>query len=317
MDSNFRNACRGVLRRRSALALIAGAAMVVASIAGSAPAAHAQTVINVTVGNDPGTSSGGATGGPGTLSAALAQVNASTPPGGFIINLQTNVTLSGPLSPIFNSVTINGGGFTISGNNTTRIFMIGVDSATQTSAAVAGSIIAQRPQVMISNVTLSSGLAQGGGGASGGGGGMGAGAALFVNQLSGVTFSGNKAVGGNGGTSPTPAGGGGGLGGVGGVYVGVGPGGGGRHVRERHYQQCQPQWRRRWPLWWRWRLNRLLRLRWCRRWRLYRKRRQWAQSKWTERHLGNRRPQRRRRKRWRGGRNWRQHRWRRRWRALR
>jgi hypothetical protein len=132
MDSNFRNACRGVLRRRSALALIAGAAMAVASIAGSAPAAHAQTVINVTVGNDPGTSSSGATGGPGTLSAALAQVNASTPPGGFIINLQTNVTLSGPLSPIFNSVTINGGGFTISGNNTTRIFMIGVDSATQT-----------------------------------------------------------------------------------------------------------------------------------------------------------------------------------------
>jgi hypothetical protein len=108
MDSNFRiNTCRGVLRRRSALALIAGAAMAVASIAGSAPAAHAQTVINVTVGNDPGTSSSGATGGPGTLSAALAQVNASTPPGGFIINLQTNVTLSGPLSPIFNSVTIN------------------------------------------------------------------------------------------------------------------------------------------------------------------------------------------------------------------
>jgi len=87
------------------------------------------------------------------------------PPGGFVINLQTNVTLSGPLSPIFNSVTINGNGFTISGNNTTRIFMIGVDTATQTSAAVAGSIIAQRPQVTISNVTLSSGLAQGGAGA--------------------------------------------------------------------------------------------------------------------------------------------------------
>ena len=77
-----------------------------------------QTVINVTVANDTGTTSGGSTGGASTLSAALAQINASTPPGGFIINLQTNVTLSGPLSPIFNSVTINGNGYTISGNNT-------------------------------------------------------------------------------------------------------------------------------------------------------------------------------------------------------
>jgi hypothetical protein len=48
------------------------------------------------------------------------------------------------------------GGFTISGNNTTRIFMVGVDSATQTSGAVVGSIIAQRQQVVISNVALSS-----------------------------------------------------------------------------------------------------------------------------------------------------------------
>ena len=61
---------------------------------------------------------------------------------------------------------------------------------------------------------------------------MGAGAALFVNQsadvtLSGVTFTGNKAIGGSGGSSPTPVGGGGGLGGTGGVFAGVGPGGGG------------------------------------------------------------------------------------------
>ena len=117
--------------------------------------ARAQTVINVTVANDTGTTSGGSTGGAGTLSAALAQINASTPPGGFIINLQTNVTLSGPLSPIFNSVSINGNGFTISGNNSQRIFMVGVDTATQTSAGVAGSIIADRPQVAISNVILS------------------------------------------------------------------------------------------------------------------------------------------------------------------
>jgi len=164
-----------------------------------ATGAQAQTVINVTVANDSGTTSGGSTGGAGTLSAALAQINASTPPGGFIINLQTNVTLSGPLSPIFNSVSINGNGFTISGNNSQRIFMVGVDTATQTSAGVAGSIIADRPQVAISNVILSAGLAQGGG--NGAGGGMGAGGALFVNQsadvtLSNVSFANNNAKGG-------------------------------------------------------------------------------------------------------------------------
>ena len=99
-----------------------------------ATGAQAQTIINVTVASDTGTTSAGATGGAGTLSAALAQINASVaPPGGFVINLQTNVTLSGPLSPIFNSVTINGNGNTISGNNSQRIFMVGVDTATQTA----------------------------------------------------------------------------------------------------------------------------------------------------------------------------------------
>ncbi|MGY4454586.1 hypothetical protein ACVWZR_009246 [Bradyrhizobium sp. i1.3.1] len=185
--------------------------------------ARAQTVINVTVANDTGTTSGGSTGGAGTLSAALAQINASTPPGGFIINLQTNVTLSGPLSPIFNSVSINGNGFTISGNNSQRIFMVGVDTATQTSAGVAGSIIADRPQVAISNVILSAGLAQGGG--NGAGGGMGAGGALFVNQsadvtLSNVSFANNNAKGGNA-TINTFRGGGG----LGGSSGGSGAGG--------------------------------------------------------------------------------------------
>ncbi|MFK4523349.1 uncharacterized protein with beta-barrel porin domain [Bradyrhizobium japonicum] len=196
--------------------------------------ARAQTVINVTVANDTGTTSGGSTGGAGTLSAALAQINASTPPGGFIINLQTNVTLSGPLSPIFNSVSINGNGFTISGNNSQRIFMVGVDTATQTSAGVAGSIIADRPQVAISNVILSAGLAQGGG--NGAGGGMGAGGALFVNQsadvtLSNVSFANNNAKGGNATINTFRGGGGlggsGGGSGGGGIFGGGGPGGGG------------------------------------------------------------------------------------------
>src|SRR5215471_8868655 len=173
-----RQRCAGRAMRARA-ALLAGTALVGASLA-LATGAQAQTVINVTVANDTGTTPAGATGGAGTLSAALAQVNASTPPGGFVINLQTNVTLSGPLSPIFNSVTINGNGFTISGNNSQRIFMVGVDTATQNSAGVAGSIIAQRPQVAINNVTLSNGLAQGGNSNGGGGLGAGAGGALFV-----------------------------------------------------------------------------------------------------------------------------------------
>ncbi|MFZ3309458.1 MAG: hypothetical protein WA280_08845, partial [Xanthobacteraceae bacterium] len=120
-------------------------------------AAQAQcTPCNVTVSTDTGTTSAGATAGPGSLSYAIAQLNASNA-AGQVINIETNVTLSGPLSPIFNSVTINGGNFTISGNNSQRIFMVGVDTATQQSAAVAGSIIAASPQVAINNVTLSSG----------------------------------------------------------------------------------------------------------------------------------------------------------------
>lgn len=187
----------------------------------SAVEARAQcsgNVCTVNVAADPGTSSSGATGGAGTLSYALAYANAQSSP--VTINIQTNVTLSGPLSPIFNSVTINGNGNTISGNNTTRIFMVGVDEATRSSGAVAGSIVASRPQVSINSVTLASGVAQGGNGGSGGGGGMGAGGALFVNAsadvtLSNVSFANNAARGGAGGFGG--GGGGGGLGGNGGA----------------------------------------------------------------------------------------------------
>ena len=61
----------------------------------------------VTVSADPGTSSNGTTGGEGTLSWALAMVNAtpldqSGEP--HVINILVDVDLAGPLSPIFNSV---------------------------------------------------------------------------------------------------------------------------------------------------------------------------------------------------------------------
>ncbi len=214
------------LARRGALLsanVLAGAILLAALATG----AQAQTVINVTIASDPGTNSAGA-GPAGTLSAALAQINASpAPPGGFIINLQTDVTLNGPLSPIFNSVTINGNGHTISGNSTTRIFMVGVDLATQAKPLgdppSTTSIIALRPQVTINNITLASGLAQGGAGGSGGGGGLGAGGALFVNQsadvrLRGVTFVANTARGGAGAAGSS--GGGGGIFGDGGTLGG-------------------------------------------------------------------------------------------------
>ena len=80
-------------------------------------------------------------------------------------------TLAGPLSPIFNSVTINGNGHTIDAGGTTRIFMVGVDLATMNDPRWAGSIIAERPQVAINDLTLANGLAHGGNGAGGGGGG--------------------------------------------------------------------------------------------------------------------------------------------------
>lgn len=206
------------------------AALAVAALPIAAGAVFAQcSPCNVTVSADSGTTSAGATGGVGTLSWALAQLNSSSA-AGQVINIQTNVTLSGALSPIFNSVTINGNGFTISGNNSQRIFMVGTDTATQGSAAVAGSIVASTQNVTINNVTLANGLAQGGAGGGGAGGGLGAGGALFVNQsakvtLSGVSFTNNAAVGGSGSAGSGIGGGGGGLGGSGGTGNAGGGGG--------------------------------------------------------------------------------------------
>jgi VCBS repeat-containing protein len=188
----------------------------------------------VTVANDPGTSSSGAT-TVGTLSWAIAQVNATNSSSqtidiqvaGTIVHPEGYLTLAGPLSPIFNSVTINGNGAFIDAQNLTRIFMVGVDSDTMNDPRWAGSIIAERPQVAINNLTLANGLAHGGDSAGGGGGGLGAGGALFVNQsadvtLTNVTFANNHATGGN--SSQGVLGGGGGLGGDGGAFDGGGGG---------------------------------------------------------------------------------------------
>ncbi len=67
------------------------------------------TTITVTSATDSGTTAAGVTGGAGTLSDALAQANATTSP--VVINITTDVSLTGPLSPILNpNVTIEGNG---------------------------------------------------------------------------------------------------------------------------------------------------------------------------------------------------------------
>ena len=121
------------------------------------------------------------------------------------------------------SIVVDGSGannLTISGNNTRRVFFV-----------YAGN-------VTISNLNVANGLAKGGNGGAdplnGGGGGLGAGGALFVNQganvtVQDVTFNGNSAVGGAGGTlsggGVAGGAGGGGLGGNGGSQGGGGGGG--------------------------------------------------------------------------------------------
>lgn len=114
-------------------------------------------------GADPGTTAAGATGGAGTLSFAVAQINAMPASGGpYVINLTDDVTLSGPVSPILGSVTSNGNGHTNTATGTNRILFVGTDTASQT--AYASSILGQRPQVAIDDVTLANGTAQGGAG---------------------------------------------------------------------------------------------------------------------------------------------------------
>jgi outer membrane autotransporter protein len=115
-------------------------------------------------------------------------------------------------------LTIDLGGFTVSGQNATRVFF-----------ANAGSL-------SIRNGAIQDGLARGGEGGSlgpgsgggGGGGGMGAGGAIYVRSGARVTvdlvgFSGNSASGGAGGSGSNAGfaqgGGGGGLGGDGGDAV--------------------------------------------------------------------------------------------------
>ena len=161
--------------------------------------ARCLATFDVTIANDPGTNSAGTTGAAGTLSWALAQANAQAGP--HTINIQTNVTLSGPLSPIFNSVTIDGqrphhrrrrSHAHLHGRRRSRHHERSALGGLDHRRAPAGGD--QRPHACQR-------ACPGRQRRRGGGGGLGAGGALFVNQsadvtLTDVSFSGNRAVGG-------------------------------------------------------------------------------------------------------------------------
>jgi autotransporter-associated beta strand protein len=150
----------------------------------------------------------------------------------YTINLTANIDLTQALFGINlgsgSTLTINGNGYTIDGMGDQR------------------GLFVYSGNVILENLAITDAVARGGnGGTYGGGGGAGLGGGLFVAgtssgnpghagasvTLDDVTFSGDKAIGGKGGTYvPGEAGmggGGGGLGGNGGRVQGTGGGGGG------------------------------------------------------------------------------------------
>ena len=163
-------------------------------------------------------------GGPGSLRQAIVDANAY--PAFAIIDataLNGTITLTNALPIITNTMLITGSGATnliVSGAGLYRPFFIHAPSLS----------------VGISELTIANGRAKGGNGGNRAGGGAGMGGALFANagdiSLSGIQFSNNIAIGGNGGASGSSiagAGGGGGLGGDGanGATGGNNGGGGG------------------------------------------------------------------------------------------
>ena len=146
-----------------------------------------------------------------------------------IANQTINLTSS--LPTITEQLEIQGNNVTINGreDTTTTVFIPFLGSRTFpiTNFHQLFAIDGETPstQIIFSDLTLRDGLAQGGDGNNGGGGGLGAGGALFINQgqviADDVTFSDNRAVGGN-------STGNAGIGGVKKGADGTGGGGGGR-----------------------------------------------------------------------------------------
>src|SRR5215471_9452717 len=107
----------------------------------------------------------------------------STAPAGATIVLDNNVTLSGDLPSVATSVTIDGGGHTLSGANQFRGLMIaGWDSSLPS--------LPSPINVTVQNLTIANTVAQGGTGGdgnTGGGGGAGLGGAIFFGSSAAVT----------------------------------------------------------------------------------------------------------------------------------
>jgi autotransporter-associated beta strand protein len=161
--------------------------------------------------------------GPNTLRSAMIQANFDP---GSTISLQISpITISSPLPPITQNVTITPTiPVTINGGAQTRAFY--VDRAVYPAVLNLGSAT--------HTITINGFSAQGGNGGPGAGGGLGAGAGLFVKtgstaNLTNVVFTNNHAIGGNGGAGAANSGGGGGggLGGDGGGATASSGGGGG------------------------------------------------------------------------------------------
>ncbi|HEY2151752.1 MAG TPA: autotransporter-associated beta strand repeat-containing protein [Vicinamibacterales bacterium] len=159
-----------------------------------------------------------------SLRAAL-----STAAAGTTILFTGNITLTADLPSVSTGLTIDGGGFALSGNNQYRGFVVAGYDATSAPTAITVNI----QNITIQNTTATGGV--GGTGVAGGGGGAGLGGALFIGQqatvnVSNVNLLSNTAAGGAGGAGgagSTFTGGGGGVGGAGGAGTVNGPGGGG------------------------------------------------------------------------------------------
>lgn len=132
---------------------------------------------------------------------------------GDLIRFQTNIQLTADLPSVSaNNVTIDGGGYWLSGDDQYRGLFIASFTGTNRNEI----------SVLIHDLTIQNALARGGNGGESGGGGGGFGGALFIASGANVTVSNvallnNSAVGGNGGSGSLHfTGGGGGMGGNGG-----------------------------------------------------------------------------------------------------
>lgn len=166
---------------RLGVAVIAGVLAAVV-LAGQALAA------SYTVNSAGDTNSGSGT--TGTLRFAITQVDTS-PSSPDVINIQPGlgaITLSSDLPALTQSVTINGNGNVIDGNDTYR------------------GLFAYSGTIAINDLTIQHAAATGGAGAVDGGGGAGLGGGLFVASGAAVTVSdlslrGDFAIGGVGGSA--------------------------------------------------------------------------------------------------------------------